>query len=480
MSFYLNGYAYGNAPLDKKTVNITNPVTKEVIDTLPLAEDAQDAERILSIAEDGFDIWSKIPLYKRASILYRFVDRLEEHKEHIAEVMCRNMGRPITECRGELHVTIQLARGFIEKALHMYGEVLPDSQEGLENDIIFTKREPLGTIVCIIPFNAPVELYVHKVLPALIMGNSVIVKPPSSDPMSVLVLSDLMVETGVPSQAAQVMYCRGKFTSQFITRSPRIAAVTFTGSTAAGKAVYQDSAPELHRVFLELGGNDACIVMEDADLDFAANELVTTRLMNSGQVCCSSKRTLVPEHLTDTLAEKIKDRMALVKQGDPLDPQTELGSLVDSEAARTVKEQVDLTINQGAICVTGGILKDDVFMMPTLLKNVTADMDIAKNMEVFGPVISLISYQTIDEAIQIANQTDYGLQASIISNNTKNAVGVAEKLRAGAVVINGAGSYRHIDMAFGGYKHSGIGREGISSTLEEFSQVKSYVLKNIL
>ncbi|WP_262395544.1 aldehyde dehydrogenase family protein [Youxingia wuxianensis] len=480
MSFYLNGYAYGSNPAKRSTVDIKNPVTREVMGTLPLAEGNEDAERVLSYAEEGLAIWENTPLYRRAQIMNKFADLLEKNEERVAETLCRNMGRPISECHGEVSLTVALTRGYVEKANHEYGEVMPQNQPGLENDIIFTRREPLGVCMCIVPFNAPVELFAHKTVPALLMGNSVIAKMPSSDPMPILIMADLLTQAGVPHQTIQLLYASGKFVSQYINKSPRIAAITFTGSTQVGRAVYEDSAPQLHRVFLEMGGNDPLILTEDADLDYAADQLVSTRTLNGGQVCCSSKRTLVPDTIADAFVEKVKARIAKVRQGNPLDPRTELGSLINAEAAAEVKRQIDETVRQGAICVCGGEIKDDVFLTPTLLDGVTSDMDVAKNMEIFGPVMTIIRYHSIEEAIEIANQTEYGLQAGIIAKDATQGIAIGARIKAGMVVVNGAGSYRHMDMPFGGFKNSGIGREGIAITLEEFSQPKCYVMKNVL
>ncbi len=478
LKFYLNGYLYGEEPANCKRVDITNPVTGQILEILPLAKGKEDADKIFQIANKGFNSWSNKPLYERGDILYKFADLLEENAEKVAQSMVQNMGRTITECRAEVEVTIALTRGFVEKAKHMYGDVLTDTQKGLEDDLIFTQREPLGIIACVVPFNAPVELFVHKVIPALLMGNVVIVKTPTVDPLPEFLLADMLIKSGVSDDAVQLLYSDGAFMSGFITKSKQIAAVTFTGSTETGTAIYTDAAPQLHPVYLEMGGNDPLIILKDADLDYAAEELVNSRMMNSGQVCCSSKRTLVPNDIYEAFQEKVKERLSQVIQGDPFDENTQVGSVITREAAQKVKDQIELTISQGATCVTGGKVNDDVFVEPTLLVNVEKDMDVAKDMEIFGPVISLIRYTTLEEAIGIANQTSYGLQASIIGKDVAKAIAIAHHIQAGSVVVNGSGSYRHIDMAFGGYKNSGIGREGISTTLEEFSQVKSFVIKN--
>lgn len=479
MNFYLNGHDVNDVPTEVKRVAILNPVTQEALDRLPLAATPEEASTVLDIAERGLREWSRMPLWQRADAIMGFAAQLEAKADEVADLMCRNMGRAITECRAEVGVTITLARGFAERAKHLYGHVMPQSQPGLEGDLIFSQREPLGVFLCIVPFNAPVELYVHKVIPALLMGNSVIVKPPSPNPLVGMRLTSMLVDAGVPKGAVQMLFASGRYVSANFVTSDRISAVTFTGSTETGKRIYRDAAGAMHRVFLEMGGNDPFLILEDADLDYAADQLVATRMMNSGQVCCSSKRTLVPRHLAESLIEKVAGRLREVVQGDPLDPATQVGSLIAPHAAQLVQDQVDRTVAVGARVVVGGHIRDRVFFEPTLLVDVCPDMDVARDSEIFGPVISVIAFDTLDEAIEIANQTSYGLQASIVTGDVTRAFGIAARLQAGMVVLNGAGSYRHVDMAFGGYKHSGIGREGIVTTLEEYSQEKSYVLKGV-
>lgn len=479
MHLYLNGRAHDSTSVGDG-VPIVDPVAGHTLDQVPVAREPQEAETILSLGEAGLAEWSVKPMWERAAAIQRFADRIDEQAAELAVLMARNMGRAIRECHAEVGLAANLARGFAERAKHLYGDVMPQSQPGLEHDLVFTRREPLGVFLCIVPFNAPIELYVHKAIPALLMGNSVIVKPPMPNPLCHLLLTSMLVDAGVPKSAVQMLYADAGFTSTYVTKSARIAAVTFTGSTAAGMAVNRDCADARHHVFLEMGGNDPFIVMEGADLDEAATQLVNSRMMNSGQVCCSSKRTLVSESVADAFTEKVAQRVKQIVQGDPLDPNTQVGALVTPDAARRVKQQVDAAVADGARCLVGGTVQDDVFFEPTLLVDVHKDMEIAKDAEIFGPVISILRYSSLDEAVEVANQTSYGLQASILAEEIKPAMAVASQLHVGMVVVNGAGSYRHIDMPFGGSKASGSGREGISRTLDEFSQEKSYVLKDVL
>ena len=477
MTYYLNGYT--DVQEDKKRVKIINPSTMEVIGELSHPESG-DGERILEIAQKGFGIWSGVSLAERADILMRYADILSENAEHVAKVECRDMGKVIRECRGEVATAIALTKGYVEKAKHLQGRVVSENQKGLEKDIIFTKHEPYGVVLCIVPFNYPVELFTHKVVAALVMGNAVIVKCPSDNPLSLLEITRMMVEAGVPKEAVQLVYASHEFVQKELIASPVIQAISLTGSTKAGIDIWRNSADTMHRLYFELGGNDPLLILKDANLEYAVNEMANSRLGNTGQICCASKRFIVHRSLVEELVERLKDRLEKVVRGNPQDDECELGCIISSSAAEVIMGQIQKTIDQGAQCVYGNVLRDKTFVEPTILTNVSKDMDIAKDMEVFGPVFPIIAFDTEEEALEIANQSCYGLEAAIITKDLEKAIYMASKIQAGSVVVNGAGSYRHMDMPFGGYKMSGVGRESISTTLEEFSQEKNYVIKNVI
>lgn len=262
--------------------------------------------------------------------------------------------------------------------------------------------------------------------------------------------------------------------------SPAINAISLTGSTEVGLSVARRAAATLKRVFLELGGNDPFIVLDDADLEKAVEAAVSGRLQNAGQTCCSPKRFLVHASLHDAFVDGLQERFLRVKHGSPLDDDTEYGCLISERAAREVERQIELTIEQGAKLVCGGHAYDTTYFEPTILDGVTLDMDIARDMEVFGPVFPIITFQTDDEAIEISNATKYGLQGGVMTRSMKRAMRVAAGLHCGGVVINASGNYRHLEQAFGGWKMSGVGREGVSVTLDEMTQEKTYILKDIL
>lgn len=369
------------------------------------------------------------------------------------------------------------ARGFAEAAKHLYGNTFPTSQRGVEEDLVFTRFEPIGVFLCVVPYNNPLHLCVQKIVPALVMGNTVIAKPPTEDPLAMMEMMELLLESGVPEECAGIVCGNRDFITEKLIKSDRIEAVSLTGGEKAGINIYKSAAEKLHHVYMELGGNDPFVILDDADVNRAADEIMRSRLSAGGQSCSSAKRILVHESIHDKLLEALTVRIKALKRGDPLDPATQISYNISAKHADLVIEQIEHTIEQGAKCVLGGKKTEPAFVEPTILVDVTKDMDIAKDMEIFGPVVPLIRFKTTEEAIEIANQTSYGLEAGVLSGDLEKAMAVAAKIPCGAIVVNGASNYRHVDMPFGGAKASGIGREGISVTLKEFSNEKVYVVK---
>lgn len=339
-------------------------------------------------------------------------------------------------------------------------------------------QQPLGVVVAIIPFNFPSDIFINKIPPALIMGNSAILKPASVNPLTLTAYVELLVEAGVPAGVIQVVHGSGSVVGKALTSHPDVSIVSLTGSTEAGIDAAKNCAEHCAHSSLELGGNDAFILCEDGDIDLAVEETVWGRLYNTGQVCCASKRFLVHNSVKDEYIRKMVERIKTLKFGMPSDPTTEIGCLISEEAAIEVERQVNKTIEQGAKLVCGGARKG-AFYLPTILDNVTKDMDVAIDMEIFGPVIPVIGFDTIEEAIEIANQSKFGLSGSIITRDMNKAIKVSEKMECGGFVINGASFFRSFEQPFGGWKYSGIGNEGIMTTLREMSRTKTVILKNV-
>lgn len=460
-------------------IEITNPATGEFIDTVPNATDA-DVDACVQEAKKAQKAWAKMPMHERGKILYRFVDIIESHAEELAQLLSKETGKPIKEARIEIGNTRTFVAGYVEKAKHEYGNVIPAGSEvGQEKTIQMTVQQPLGVVACIIPFNFPCDLFGQKVPSALIMGNSVIVKPSTYNPLTLHTYCEYMMEAGVPAGVINCISGDGPTAGEALAKNKDVALISVTGSTAVGAEVMGNAAKNITHVMLELGGNDAFIVMNDADMDLVMKELVAGRLYNTGQVCCASKRFLVQKEIKEEFLKRAIETVDSLKVAMPQREDADLGCLINEKAAIRVEEQVRKTIEQGAKLVYGG-RRNGAFFEPTILDNVTREMDIMKDMEVFGPVIPICTFDTLEEAIDMANQSSYGLCGNIMTRDMKTAFKACMELEVGGAVINGSSFYRAAEMPFGGWKHSGIGNEGISTTLKEMSRTKTIVLKNIL
>lgn len=477
MKMFING-TMTNAS-DGRSIQVFNSATHQPIDTVPLAS-REDVERAISAAQEGKKLWRKTPVSERSRILCDAAGRIDALREELTVSLSEEAGKIRREAGGEIRVCAQILRGFAESANHLYGQTMTDYQVGTEKDIIFTRHEPLGVIACISPFNYPVELCFQKVGAALAAGNAVIVKPATDDPLTIMKIVGILWDAGVPGNVLQLVTGSGAEIGAVLSESPRINAVSLTGSTAVGIDVAARGASSLKRVFAELGGNDPFIVFDDADLENAVDCAFQGRIQNAGQTCCSPKRFIVQDTVKDAFIDGLVKRCSCLKIGDPASPDTEMGSLISERAANEVQSQVEQTVAMGAKLLCGGRAFNKTFFQPAVLEGITDAMPIAHDMEVFGPVFPVITFHTEEDAVRVANDTSYGLQAGVMTENMNRAMRVASQLECGGVVINSSGNYRDVDQPFGGCKMSGLGREGISVTLQEYTQVKSYVMKNIL
>lgn len=476
MKMFINGKAVDSS--DGQTIEVTNPATGEVIDTIPAAT-PEDIKNVVDIAKAAQKGWAKVPVYERAELLMKFLELVERDKEKLARTLSDETGKPITEARAEIGNIPISFKGFSERAKHLYDEVIPAGLEpGQDNHVLITRREPLGVVVAVIPFNFPCDLFDQKVAPALLTGNSVIVKPSTDNPLTLCMLTALLGEAGIPAGVAQIVTGRGSVVGHELCSNPDVDLVTLTGSTAVGIETAEVCAKTLTHTALELGGNDAFIVMEDGDVDLATDELIWGRMYNTGQVCCASKRFLVHKSRVEEFTTKAIEKISALKKGMPADDDTQIGCLISEKAAIEVERQVNLTVEQGGKILLGG-KRNGAFYEPTVIGDVPATADVAKDMEIFGPVVPVISFETEEEAIRIANDSMFGLCGCVFSENQKTAARVACALECGGAIINGASFYRSFEMPFGGYKYSGIGTEGVMTTFDEMTHTKSVVLKNI-
>ena len=460
------------------TFDVTNPATGEVIESVPKATE-KDVKAAVDAAAEGQKVWAEVPVWQRAKVLCKFLDIVEANKEELAQTLCAENGKPIAEARaeiGNIHIGFS---GFIEHAKHYYGAIIPPgTEQGQDSNMQLVTREPVGVVACIIPFNFPCDLFDQKVAPALMMGNAAIVLPSSDNPLTLMKLTEMLVEAGVPNGAIQCLTAPGSVKSAAVT-DPRVHLVTLTGSTEVGIDTAKLAAANLTHTALELGGNDAFILLDDGDVDLAVEELVWGRMYNTGQVCCASKRFLIHNSRKDEFAEKAVERIKALKVGMPSDENTQVGCLISEKAAVKVEKEVEKTVEQGGRIILGG-KRNGAFYEPTVIVDVPKTADVAKDMEIFGPVVPIIGFDTDEEAVEIANSSKFGLSSCVFSRDQKRAFKVASKMEAGGAVINGASFFRAFEQPFGGWKYSGIGTEGVFSTFDEMTRVKTIVLKNIL
>jgi succinate-semialdehyde dehydrogenase / glutarate-semialdehyde dehydrogenase len=462
------------------TLEILNPATSEYLDEVPDAS-LEDAVRALTIAGESKMLWAKTPLHERIAIIDRFLIVIREHQSELARLLSLETGKRIQESEEEVEDTYRIFRGFAERVgPAMYGMATElDLQPGLPGDYLITRREPLGVVVAILPFNFPLEMYAHKVAPALLSGNSVVVKPSEEAPLATLKVTEWLRECGMPGYALQCLTGRGEIVGEALVKDARVQAISMTGSTEVGIHIYERAAKQLSRVFLELGGNDPLVVLPDADLDLAVDMTVQGRTLCAGQCCSASKRMIVHIDVFDEFVDLLMKKLADYKSGDPLSPETMLGTVISIEAAERANLQVQHTQTQGARIEMGGS-PSRAFFPPTVLLDVTPEMDVARDMEIFAPVFPIISARSDQEMVQIANGTSFGLSAGVFTKDMEKAFTFAANLECGLVVINGNSLYRPYNHQHGGYKRSGIGREGFDVTIQELTQNKGIAFRKVI
>lgn len=461
---------------NKQTMDVVNPYDGTLLDTVPSA-DKEDVDLAIESAVQGQKTWYKKIVRERAEILRRYLELIKRDRDDLARTLTLETGKPIFDSYGEIDSVYMTFESSIEIVKHHYGKTMPMGIEGgYDDDLQVTVHEPLGVIACIVPFNFPAALWAFKAGPALMAGNSIVVKPATSNPLCVLKLMGLLVEAGVTPEAVQCITGRGSSVGNWIVQNPSIAQVNLTGGVEAGKSIAKSAAENLTDYKFELGGNDPLIICADCDMDLAVNE-AGDKTRNAGQCCSGAKRFIVHKSIKEEFMHRlIEERLKTIKTGDLMDMETDYGTLISEKAAMEVEKQVEKTIEQGARLVYGGTRKG-AFYEPTVLDHVTVDMDIARDMEVFGPLFPIIEFETLDEAIEIAESSSYGLSAGVITENFKDAMKVAASLKSGMVAVNGSGGFRAQELPFGGKKMSGNSRECMSSVLEEVTQEKSIIFR---
>jgi acyl-CoA reductase-like NAD-dependent aldehyde dehydrogenase len=433
---------------------------------------ASDIEDALAAAVIGFESMRRLSSSERSDILDRLAAGIRRRADDLVNAMVMEGGKTKKFATAEVARAEMTVRTSAEEARRIYGEILPlDWSSDTKHRTGYLMRFPIGPVLGIVPFNFPLNLACHKLAPAIAAGNSIILKPASATPVSSLLLGELALAAGAPADAISVVPCPGE-RAEIMVRDPRVAFLSFTGSCAVGWHLKEIAGRK--RVGLELGGNAAVIVHEDANIDFAASRIATGGFINAGQVCISVQRVLIHHRVYGETVAKILAAAGSLKVGDPRDPATDVGPMIDREKVGDAHRKVQEAVSQGAIVLLGGTYEGGLFA-PTILEQTTHGMRINRE-EVFAPVISVTPYDEFDDAVRTANASDYGLQVGIFTQNINRVLRAFEEMNVGGVIINDIPSFRVDHMPYGGVRGSGTGREGPRYAIGEMTELRLLVI----
>ncbi|MEH6989710.1 aldehyde dehydrogenase family protein [Cytobacillus firmus] len=454
--------------------SLYSPYSGEEIAQIAMASKEQ-TEKAIEAAYESRQLMAKMPAFKRAEILEKVVSLLIEKADEAAEIITRESSKPITFSKAEVARTIETYKFSAEEAKRIQGETIPfDAASGGVGRIGYTLREPIGVIGAITPFNFPMNLVAHKVGPAIAAGNTVVLKPASQTPLSALFIAELFEEAGLPPGVLNVVTGPGSVVGEEIVRNDLVSMVTFTGSPEVGIGIR--SRAGLKKTTLELGSNSALIIDKDAEVDRIIDRCIMGAFSNQGQVCISLQRIYAHEDVYDEFTEKFTMSAKQLKVGDPLEPDTYISSLISKGEADRVLGWIEETKSSSAKITAGGSLRNGV-LEPTIITNAEHDLKVSCQ-EAFAPVVVVNKFSFIEEAIEQVNNSRFGLQAGIYTNNVKHALYASQELRVGGVIINDVPTYRVDQMPYGGVKESGTGREGIKYAIEEMTEMKLIVWNN--
>ena len=467
---YLAGdWVESDQPLD-----VTNPFDGSVVGTTFQATTEQLDQAIVA-AEAAFKVTRTMPIYDRVAILEAIAAGVKERQTEISEMISREAGKPIREANVETARGIFTLEVAAEEAKRISGEVIPlDLMASSKGRFGIVRRFPIGPIAAISPFNFPFNLALHKVAPALASGNPVILKPPSKDPLTMLLFAEIVDQAGVPKGSVSVLPMDRQVGDAMVA-DDRFKLLSFTGSPAVGWEMKRRAG--MKPVVLELGGNAGVIVDEDADLDFAVNRVKFGAFAYAGQVCISVQRVFVHEKVYDRFRDALVEQSSKLKMGDPLDPATELGPMIDDKAASRSEDWIAKAIDEGARVLTGGTANGR-FFAPTVIENAKPESFVCSR-EAFAPLVTLFPVKSFGEAIGRLNDSEYGLQAGVFTNSLEKALAAFEAIETGGVIINDVPTYRIDHMPYGGVKASGLSREGLRYAIEDMTEPRIMVINRL-
>jgi alpha-ketoglutaric semialdehyde dehydrogenase len=459
-----------------KTFENRNPARRsDLVGTFP-DSGAEDVEAAVQAAKRAHSSWRLVPAPRRAEVLFRTAEILRARKEELARLMTREMGKVLAETRGDIQEAIDMAYYIAAEGRRLFGVTVPSE---LPNKFAMSIRQPLGVCALITPWNFPMAIPSWKLFPALVAGNTVVLKPASDTPASAHHLVEILLEAGVPAGVVNLVHGGGSAVGVPLVSHPDVKMVSFTGSSDVGKTIAERSAKSLKRVSLELGGKNAQIVLEDADLDLAVEGVLWGAFGTTGQRCTATSRLIVHKGVHDDLVARLVDRAKGLRLGDGLEPATDVGPVVNRGQRDRVHSYVEIGTREGAKLILGGApaeegpLAEGHFYRPTIFDGVTPRMRIAVE-EIFGPVLSVLTVGSAEEAVQVLNDTPYGLSSSIYTRDVNRAMRAVRDIEAGITYVNGPTIGAEVQLPFGGVKETGNGhREGGPTVIDAFTEWKS-------
>lgn len=455
-----------------EVIEIFSPYKDKLVGTVQ-AISKEEADEIIESAKHAQKKWEQISIRERGNYLYRWIEELEKEKENLAATIMQEVGKGFLDAVKEVERTMDLIRFTIEEAIHLYGESMlgENFPGGNRSKIAISHRVPLGVVLAISPFNYPVNLSAAKIAPALISGNAVIFKPATQGAISGIKMIEALDRAGLPKGVLNVVTGRGSVIGNYLIEHPKIDMISFTGGSDTGKHIAK--LANMIPLVMELGGKDPAIVVKDANLDLAVKQIISGAFSYSGQRCTAIKRVFVEESIADELVEKLSRELENVTIGSP-EENNIIVPLIDQKSADFVEGLIQDAIEKKALLITGN-KREGNLIYPTLLDYVTSNMRLAWE-EPFGPVLPIIRVKTIEEAIEMSNQSEYGLQASIFSQDIDQAFTIAEKIQAGSVQINGRTERGPDHFPFIGTKGSGMGTQGVRRSIESMTREKVTVI----